>query len=429
VLYHTQAVSGLRAQAQESRTLLSFLADASESLSGRVKTTLDINAYTALLKREHDLLAARPDVYLVHEFLEEYNDPMYFHEFMARAEQHGLQFLSESEYSTMHTANFTAPVAEQLRRLGGGDLIRTEQYMDFVRDRTFRQTLLCHAEVPLTREPQPEVLRHFHISSSIKPVSESPDIHNNSVEKFRGQNGTVLTVSTPVAKAAMLHLSQIWPQTLPITTLLDRARKMLDANASPVQSSATLERELHSLGEMLLRCYALDLIELFTQPPNYVMPAGERPVASPLARLQAERKNRVSSRRHEEVTLDDDVGQQLLRLLDGTRDRAALLDDLQKLVQAGVLVVQVDGQIVRDPVVRQQLLQDALARSLERMARAALLVVAEVLSGPGADRPNWTLPRLQGEIERRTGVSISKSRLSVVMRKKGGSGGGGPGTA
>lgn len=62
-------------------------------------------------------------------------------------------------------------------------------------------------------------------------------------------------------------------------------------------------------------------------------------------------------------------------------------------------------------------------------ARAALSVVSEVLSGPVADRPNWTLPRLQGEIERRTGVSISKSRLSVVMRKKGGSGGGGPGTA
>lgn len=62
-------------------------------------------------------------------------------------------------------------------------------------------------------------------------------------------------------------------------------------------------------------------------------------------------------------------------------------------------------------------------------ARAALSVVSEVLSGPVADRPNWTLPRLQGEIERRTGVSISKSRLSVVMRKKGGCGGGGPGTA
>jgi transposase len=61
-------------------------------------------------------------------------------------------------------------------------------------------------------------------------------------------------------------------------------------------------------------------------------------------------------------------------------------------------------------------------------ARAALSVVAEVLSGDVSNRPNWTLPRLQEEIEARTGQRISKSRLSVVMRKKGGFAGGARGT-
>jgi len=61
-------------------------------------------------------------------------------------------------------------------------------------------------------------------------------------------------------------------------------------------------------------------------------------------------------------------------------------------------------------------------------AWAALAVVEDVLSVPVADRTNWTLPRLQREIEHRTGVRISKSRLSVVMRKKGGSAGAGRAT-
>ena len=61
-------------------------------------------------------------------------------------------------------------------------------------------------------------------------------------------------------------------------------------------------------------------------------------------------------------------------------------------------------------------------------ARAALSVVAEVLSDDVCDRPNWTLPRLQDEIAARTGERISKSRLSVVMRKKGASAGGARGT-
>ena len=61
-------------------------------------------------------------------------------------------------------------------------------------------------------------------------------------------------------------------------------------------------------------------------------------------------------------------------------------------------------------------------------ARAALSVVSDILADDVADRPNWTLPRLQDEIEARTGERISKSRLSVVMRKKGASAGGGHGT-
>src|SRR5215217_1012322 len=52
-------------------------------------------------------------------------------------------------------------------------------------------------------------------------------------------------------------------------------------------------------------------------------------------------------------------------------------------------------------------------------AERALAVAEEVLSGPGADRPNWTLPRLADVIEQRAGVRISPSRLSVVLRQKG----------
>jgi transposase len=61
-------------------------------------------------------------------------------------------------------------------------------------------------------------------------------------------------------------------------------------------------------------------------------------------------------------------------------------------------------------------------------AECALAVAQEVLSAPVADRPNWTLPRLADEIEKRAGVRISRSRLSVVLRKKGLSAGGDPAT-
>jgi transposase len=52
-------------------------------------------------------------------------------------------------------------------------------------------------------------------------------------------------------------------------------------------------------------------------------------------------------------------------------------------------------------------------------AERALAVAEEVLSAPVADRPNWTLPRLADEVEKRSGMRISRSRLSVVLRQRG----------
>ncbi|MCI0598754.1 MAG: helix-turn-helix domain-containing protein [Beijerinckiaceae bacterium] len=52
-------------------------------------------------------------------------------------------------------------------------------------------------------------------------------------------------------------------------------------------------------------------------------------------------------------------------------------------------------------------------------AEAALEVARELFAAPVENRINWTLPRLAEEIERRTGHRISRSRLPVVLRKKG----------
>src|SRR5215212_7796180 len=52
-------------------------------------------------------------------------------------------------------------------------------------------------------------------------------------------------------------------------------------------------------------------------------------------------------------------------------------------------------------------------------AERALAVADDLLAAPVADRPNWTLPRLADEVERRSGLRISRSHLSVVLRQRG----------
>ena len=64
--------------------------------------------------------------------------------------------------------------------------------------------------------------------------------------------------------------------------------------------------------------------------------------------------------------------------------------------------------------------------SPERGERA-LAIARELLSGPVENRTNWTLPRLRAEIGRRAGITLTTSRLGILLREKGGSAGGGPG--
>ena len=60
--------------------------------------------------------------------------------------------------------------------------------------------------------------------------------------------------------------------------------------------------------------------------------------------------------------------------------------------------------------------------------KAALRVIAPLLEAPVANRPNWTIPRLIAEIQKREGIKIGRSQLSKALRQKGATAGAGRGT-
>jgi len=79
---------------------------------------------------------------------------------------------------------------------------------------------------------------------------------------------------------------------------------------------------------MLLGAYAADVVHLHVWAPPIATAPSERPLAAAPARLQAERGSRITTLRHAEVDVPDELGRRLITLLDGTRDRAALLHEL-----------------------------------------------------------------------------------------------------
>lgn len=81
--------------------------------------------------------------YVEQEFLGTWNEPVLFRDFMSQASSFGLQYLSESRVVMMSADDLSKDVQDLLHRFEG-DRIRKEQILDIVRNRTFRETLLCH---------------------------------------------------------------------------------------------------------------------------------------------------------------------------------------------------------------------------------------------------------------------------------------------
>jgi methyltransferase-like protein len=247
--------------------------------------------------------------------------------------------------------------------------------MDFLRNRTFRQTLLCHAGIPLSPRLRVEDLARFYVASLARPVAERLDLDSQSPEQFRTPGGLVISVSQPISKAAMFHLSEIWPRYVSVVELRQCARQRLSGRSSS-QGAAEAD-ELQILGQFLVSAYTAasrpGIVDLRSSPPRYTSNVSERPIASPLSRYQAESANRVTNLRHEPVTLPE-LERRLLLNLDGTRGRPELLEMLVGLVHRGDLQVEVQGQKVKAAARVEEHLGHALEKGLTQLAGLALLV-------------------------------------------------------
>jgi methyltransferase-like protein len=117
--------------------------------------------------------------------------PVWFHEFCEHAARHGLQFLVESDYLKLEESSYAPATIQMLRQLSGNRLAR-EQYLDFLCFRRFRQTLLCHDNIPLRLGMAPEKLQSVHVSSPARPMAVDFEVATERPEKFVGERDSNL---------------------------------------------------------------------------------------------------------------------------------------------------------------------------------------------------------------------------------------------
>jgi len=313
MLFHVRGTEDPRKRVAQAVALVRFLAESKD----------EPDLYRLVLRQELESLSSRPASTVHHDLLAPTNDPVYFHEFVGHAAQHGLQYLGEADYFEMFPHGYAAGVAE---RMGSpsGHRIAWEQYLDFLKCRLFRQTLLCHESVPLRTDAAGERVSRFRISSSARCAIPDPGVDAGAPALFQGARGARLETAEPMVKAAMMLLAERWPESPTFDELLAGSRSRIGRGEGDAARAG--EADARELGDGLLMAYSIGLVELHLQPSRAVSRAGPRPLASALARWQAHQGPTVTTLRGEHALVEDDLERHLIPLLDGTRGRSELLE-------------------------------------------------------------------------------------------------------
>lgn len=317
--FHTRHVTEPPERVRQARALVKFLVDSQSRLQ----------LYKQFLEEQLERVLEREDFGFYHDELADVNEPVYFYQFVEHAAGHGLQYLAEADFFEMQDITQPPIVRETLAALGPGHLIAHEQYLDFIKARIFRQTLLCRQNVPLNRKLDSDSIRPFLFSSKNRALSGEPNLAPGVEEEFVTPNSATMKTDHPVAKAATVYLEKCWPQRLSFEELLSGVRDLL----SPLRgvSAPSTEEDGEVLAGVLLRLYAIGLVQLHAFNSPLTTQVSERPVTSRLARWQALGGNRVTALNHMSIEFQDELTRNLVLLCDGTRERNAILAGLQKL--------------------------------------------------------------------------------------------------
>jgi len=350
MLFHAGSSGDPAARVAKARFALDAIAGASR----------ETTSFGAMLRHEAQTLSELEDSYILGEFLAEENAPCYFTEFAARAEAHGLTYLCESELDQALPENLGADAAGLIRTMSGDKLIPLEQYMDWVKGRTFRQSLLVSSAqaARIDRRLVPARLGGLHVAGrgTFGDQGAGQGADKASEHVFTTPAGGTLTTRHPGVRHAFERLAQAYPATRSLAQLADDARAAAGRDW-PDLAAAILDA--------VFKAAITALVDL-SSVPRVAAPAGSgRPTATPLARLDgAENASWTTGLDHSVVALDV-VAAALLPHLDGSNG----LPQLQRL-----LIDAVDDG-------RLRLLDDATGEPLvgARLGVAAELRVREAL--------------------------------------------------
>jgi len=287
-----------------------------ERATAFLRTALDTrpegDAFRVLVERQLERMQTRGPRSVFHDELSAVHEPLHFFEFVGHARRLGLEYLSEAVLPPPPDPCYRSDLRAMLESAAGDDFIAQEQMLDFMRMRMYRETLLCRAQREVCRDVSPECFRRLLFAAQ---ATSGPG-ETQGAKVFTLPGNIRMETAHPHVIALMEQLEAVWPRALSF------------AKIEPQLSESGFSLD-HEGAALLMRLAVSEMIELRAWKAPLAAEISMRPRASACSRQEARSRDHATTLLHTTLRLDDAMVRGFLALLDGTRDRAALLDALK----------------------------------------------------------------------------------------------------
>lgn len=324
------------------------------------------------LEETMPIVRGASSAYLLHEFLEPCNYPCYFKEFVARAGARGLSYLADAEPSSMFVQNYGEKVRDPLLRECGGSQVMMEQYLDFLVNRTFRQSLLVHQArgASIRYRLDRARLQALEYAGVFTPHGGGVITLDAQEQSCNGMRNTKVTLRLPAHKAVAQLLEERYPATLSADAII------AGASARTGEARATVEPAVMAMLEELLIIGAVRIRRTSAQVAAEV-PALPRALAAvrsaPGLALTAGPSALACNQWHELASLSL-LERCVLPLLDGEHSHEALAEHLTAEARAGRLRFIRDEKPLTDENALAGFTRQQVELALRDLRRKGLIV-------------------------------------------------------
>ncbi|MEZ5347331.1 MAG: class I SAM-dependent methyltransferase [Pyrinomonadaceae bacterium] len=288
------------------------------------ETTHEDPLYNYLLKSEFRGMIDRDDSVIFHDDLSVFNNAFLFSDFISRAEDHGLQFLSESERLTSLPYGIPADVLQFIDE-NSKNLNEREQYIDLFSGTNFRRTLLCRDDIEPIRDFDPEVIKTLFVSTPLRPDSADPASEDRFPKKFTADPGFTIEIDHILTRAFLTRFASNEFHEIPFKELIDGAIDELNEKGVAFDDR---ENEIRTTVSTLTELFSKHLIRFHVSRSAAINYLPEKPKVSDYVRMRAQKGNRVATVHGLNLELSDDFTRELFILLTGERTRDELIAGL-----------------------------------------------------------------------------------------------------